>query len=83
MSSARLVQPLRELGPEKDACAAMPYTRITEIYQDPRHPVSAHLHSALLRELDDDAAAELASFKARYDPDRLFRVNHNIAPAAQ
>ncbi|MEV4372680.1 FAD-binding oxidoreductase [Nonomuraea sp. NPDC049637] len=59
---ARLVRPLRALGPEKDTCAAMPYSRITEIYQDPRHPVAAHLRSALLRELDDDAAAELASF---------------------
>lgn len=24
------------LGPEKNTCAALPYTRITEIYQDPR-----------------------------------------------
>ncbi|MFF0869015.1 BBE domain-containing protein [Nonomuraea sp. NPDC003560] len=24
----------------------------------------------------------LSALKARYDPDRLFRVNHNIAPAA-
>ncbi|MEU5869397.1 FAD-binding oxidoreductase [Nonomuraea sp. NPDC047529] len=59
---SRLVAPLRALGPEKDTCAAMPYPSVTEIYQDPRHPVSAHLRSALLRDLDDDAAAELASF---------------------
>ncbi|MEV4225441.1 FAD-binding protein [Nonomuraea sp. NPDC049725] len=60
---ARLVEPLRALGPEdKDTCAALPYTQITEIYQDPRNPVSAHLRSALLRELDDEAVAELVSF---------------------
>ncbi|MEV0236036.1 FAD-binding protein [Nonomuraea sp. NPDC050786] len=59
---ARLVQPLRALGPEKDACGAMPYTQITEIYQDPKNPVMAHLRSALLHELDDEAVAELVSF---------------------
>ncbi|GGS82629.1 FAD-binding oxidoreductase [Nonomuraea spiralis] len=59
---ARLVEPLRALGPELDTCGAMPYTRVTEIHQDPKGPVSAHLRSALLRDLDDDAVAELVSF---------------------
>ncbi|MEV1175503.1 hypothetical protein [Nonomuraea sp. NPDC049784] len=35
---ARLVEPLRALGPEKDTCGAMPYTQITEIFQDPKNP---------------------------------------------
>jgi len=65
---ARLVEPLRALGPEKDTCAAMPYTRITGIYKDPEHPVMAHLRSALLHELDDAAVAELVSF---IDPSTL------------
>ncbi|MET7331006.1 FAD-binding protein [Nonomuraea sp. NPDC005650] len=59
---ARLVEPLRALGPEQDTCADMPYTQITEIYQDPKGPVSTHLRSALLHELDDEAVAELVSF---------------------
>ncbi|WP_285782488.1 FAD-binding protein [Microbispora sp. NBRC 16548] len=58
---ARLVEPLRALGPEKDTCGAMPYTQITEIYQDPKNPVMVHLRSALLRELDDEAVEELVS----------------------
>ncbi|MFE3718117.1 FAD-binding oxidoreductase [Streptomyces cyaneofuscatus] len=56
---ARLVEPLRALGPEKDTCGALPYTEITEIYDDPKFPVMAHLRSALLHELDDDAVHEL------------------------
>ncbi|MFG3441091.1 FAD-binding oxidoreductase [Nonomuraea sp. NPDC047897] len=59
---ARLVEPLRALGPEKDGCGAMPYPQITEIHQDPKHPVMAHLRSALLREPDAEAVAELVSF---------------------
>lgn len=59
---ARLVEPLRALGPEKDACGAMPYTRITEIYTDPKNPVMVHLRSALLHGLDDEAVEELVSF---------------------
>ncbi|MBB5084745.1 FAD-binding oxidoreductase [Nonomuraea endophytica] len=59
---ARLVEPLRALGPDKDTVRAMPYTEITGIYQDPKNPVRAHLRSALLNELDDEAVAELVSF---------------------
>ncbi|AQZ69927.1 Mitomycin radical oxidase [[Actinomadura] parvosata subsp. kistnae] len=58
---ASAVEPLRALEPERDTCAAMPYTEITGIYQDPKNPVSAHLRSALLHELDDEAVAELVS----------------------
>ncbi len=58
---ARLVEPLRALGPEKDTCGVLPYAEVTEIYQDPKGPVTAHLRSALLRELDDEAVAELVS----------------------
>ncbi|MFC7585179.1 FAD-binding oxidoreductase [Nonomuraea antimicrobica] len=59
---ARLVEPLRALGPEKDTCGVVPYTGITEIYQDPKGPVRTHLRSALLGELDEEAVAELVSF---------------------
>ncbi|MFI9550446.1 FAD-binding oxidoreductase [Nonomuraea endophytica] len=58
---ARLVEPLRALGPDKDTVRAMPYTEITEIYQDPKNPVRAHLRSALLNELDDEAVAALVA----------------------
>ncbi|MFC5827650.1 FAD-binding oxidoreductase [Nonomuraea insulae] len=59
---ARLVEPLRALGPEKNTCAVLPYTQITEVHQDPKNPVSVHLRSALLHELDDEAVGELVSF---------------------
>ncbi|MEV6965885.1 FAD-binding oxidoreductase [Hamadaea sp. NPDC051192] len=58
---ARLISPLRAIGPEIDTCAVVPYEEITEIYQDPKHPVRAHLRSALLRDLDDEAVAELVA----------------------
>ncbi|NUR71968.1 MAG: FAD-binding oxidoreductase [Hamadaea sp.] len=58
---AELLTPLRELGPEKDTTAEVPYEEITEIYQDPKNPVLAHLRSALLRDLDDDAVRELVA----------------------
>ncbi|MBE1582775.1 FAD-binding oxidoreductase [Nonomuraea angiospora] len=64
----RLAEPLRALGPDKDTCDARPYTQITEIYQDPKNPVMAHLRSALLHELDDEAVEELVSF---IDPSAL------------
>jgi len=57
----RLTEPLRRLGPAEDTCAPMPYAHTPGIHQDPRGPVSAHLRSALLRDLDDDAVRELAS----------------------
>jgi hypothetical protein len=59
---ARLVEPLRAFGPEKDTCGVIPYTEITEIYDDPKNPVMAHLRSALLHDLDDEAVKELVSF---------------------
>ncbi|NLU74346.1 FAD-binding oxidoreductase [Streptomyces sp. HNM0575] len=59
---ARLVEPLRALGPEKDTCASMPYSRITELHQDPKHPVRVHFRSALLYEPDDAAVETLVSF---------------------
>ncbi|MCP3821467.1 BBE domain-containing protein [Streptomyces sp. A3M-1-3] len=58
----RLVEPLRALAPEKDTCATMPYTQVTEIHHDPKHPVSVHFRSALLHELDDVAVETLVSF---------------------
>ncbi|WP_217549248.1 BBE domain-containing protein, partial [Streptomyces sp. GbtcB6] len=60
--AARLVRPLRELGPELDTCRTLPYPEITGIYHDPKDPVRVHLRSALLRELDDDAVTALVSF---------------------
>ncbi|MEV7678921.1 FAD-binding oxidoreductase [Streptomyces sp. NPDC088341] len=59
---ARLLEPLRALGPEKDTCRAMPYPEIDEIYPDPKNPVMAHMRGALLHELDDEAVKELVSF---------------------
>ncbi|WP_228011395.1 FAD-binding oxidoreductase [Nonomuraea phyllanthi] len=59
---ARLVEPLRALGPDKDTCGALPYAQITEIFQDPKNPVRVHLRGALLHELDEEAVRELVSF---------------------
>ncbi|MFI6037306.1 FAD-binding oxidoreductase [Streptomyces sp. NPDC051315] len=59
---ARLVAPLRALGPETDTCATRPYTQLTEIHHDPKHPVRVHFRSALLSELDDGAVEALVPF---------------------
>ncbi|WP_033338797.1 FAD-binding oxidoreductase [Catenuloplanes japonicus] len=53
--------PLRALGPESDTFGAMPYAGITGIHQDPKGPVTSHLRSALLRDLDGDAVETLVA----------------------
>jgi FAD/FMN-containing dehydrogenase len=59
---ARLLEPLRALGPHKDTCRPLPYREITGVHHDPVDPVMVHLRSALLHELDDEAVRELVSF---------------------
>ncbi|KUF15500.1 bagremycin/ferroverdin biosynthesis FAD-dependent oxygenase BagK/FevA1 [Streptomyces silvensis] len=56
----RLVKPLREVADAMvDTLAEMPYTRCAEIHNDPTFPIPYHERSVMLRELGDDAAAEL------------------------
>jgi FAD/FMN-containing dehydrogenase len=58
------VAALRALGPETDTFGPLPYARIGELHQDPAGPVTSHLRSALLRELDDEAVETLVSLLA-------------------
>jgi FAD binding domain/Berberine and berberine like len=58
---ARLVAPLRALGPEQDTCAVLPYPQITELHHDPKDPVRVHFRSALLHQPDDAAVEALVS----------------------
>ncbi|MEU8589975.1 FAD-binding oxidoreductase [Streptomyces sp. NPDC048664] len=69
---ARLVQPLRELRPERDTCVTMPYRGVTELHHDPKHPVRVHFRSALLYDLDDAAVETLVSFIDQASPDGPF-----------
>lgn len=58
---ARLVEPLRALGPETDTCSVLPYSQITDMHHDPAEPFRAHFRSALLYEPDDAAVEALVS----------------------
>lgn len=55
----RLVRPLRELGPETDSVAEMPYARLAEIHRDPPNPSPAYARTTLLNDLDDAGIDEL------------------------
>jgi FAD/FMN-containing dehydrogenase len=56
----RLVAPLRELGPVLgDSLREMPYAESHTIHSDPDFPHAYYGDSAVLRELDVDAAAEV------------------------
>lgn len=57
----RLVQPFRDLGPDLDTVAEMPYRRLGEIHADPEEPSPALDTGALLRDLDESAVERLIS----------------------
>ncbi len=66
-----LVRPLRELDPETDAVAEMPYSRVVEIHRDPPAPSPACTRAALLNDLDDagiDALLAMAGPDATLPP---------------
>ncbi|MFF9620260.1 FAD-binding oxidoreductase [Streptomyces griseosporeus] len=74
----RLVAPLREIGPVlSDALREMPYTESHTIHSDPDFPHAYYGDSAVLRELDPEAAGELLR---RTGPDAgrmcVVQVNH-------
>jgi len=74
----QLVAPLRELGPVlADSLREMPYAESHTIHSDPDFPHAYYGDSAVLRELDVDAAAELL---ARTGPDApamcVVQINH-------
>ncbi len=53
--AARLLEPLRALGPAIDTFAAVPPVGISELHMDPRDPVPADSTHAMLGELDSTA----------------------------
>lgn len=57
----RLVQPFRDLGPDLDTVAEMPYRRLGEIHADPEEPSPALDTGTLLRDLDESAVERLVS----------------------
>ncbi|GAA1969878.1 FAD-binding oxidoreductase [Catenulispora subtropica] len=52
---ARLIAPLRALGPILDTVTALPHSRIGEVYDDPTDPGFYVEAGGLLRTLDDEA----------------------------
>jgi UDP-N-acetylenolpyruvoylglucosamine reductase len=53
--AARLLEPLRALGPAMDTFASVPPVGISELHMDPRDPVPADSTHAMLGELDSTA----------------------------
>jgi FAD/FMN-containing dehydrogenase len=56
---ARLVAPLRELGPEIDTFATIPAPALSHLHMDPEHPVAAKGDGMLLSELPSEAVDAL------------------------
>ncbi|HXF32043.1 MAG TPA: FAD-binding oxidoreductase [Solirubrobacterales bacterium] len=57
--AARMLEPLRALGPAMDTFASMPPVGIAELHMDPRDPVPAESTHAMLGELDSTAIDRL------------------------
>jgi hypothetical protein len=53
---ARLIAPLRALGPIDDTVQEIPYTQIGTIHADPDAPTPAYVRAALMRPVDDAIA---------------------------
>jgi FAD/FMN-containing dehydrogenase len=58
---ARLIQPLRDLGPEMDTVAEMPYRELGKIHGDPEQPTPVIDSGTLLSELDGSAVERIVS----------------------
>jgi hypothetical protein len=52
---ARLLQPLRDLGPEMDTIATVPAPALSHLHMDPEHPVPGEGDTLLLSDLTDEA----------------------------
>jgi FAD binding domain len=52
---ARLIAPLRAIGPEIDTCATIPAAGLSHLHMDPDHPVPGSGDGMLLRNLSADA----------------------------
>jgi hypothetical protein len=53
--AARMLQPLRDLGPEMDTFATMPAGQLQTLHMDPEHPVPGIGDHMLLRDLTPEA----------------------------
>ncbi|WP_151481599.1 FAD-binding oxidoreductase [Streptomyces albicerus] len=85
----QLVAPLREIGPVlSDSLREMPYPESHTIHSDPDFPHAYYGDSAVLSELDVDAAAELLALTGPDAPSMyVVQINHlggalALAPAA-
>nr|WP_241267225.1 FAD-binding oxidoreductase [Streptomyces scabichelini] len=74
----RLVAPLREIGPVlSDSLREMPYAESHTIHSDPDFPHAYYGDSAVLSELDTDAAGELLSLTGPDAPSMyVVQINH-------
>jgi FAD/FMN-containing dehydrogenase len=52
---AKLLQPLRDLGPEMDTVATVPAPALSHLHMDPEHPVPGDGDTLLLSDFTDDA----------------------------
>jgi FAD/FMN-containing dehydrogenase len=57
--AARIIEPLRALGPEMDTFGRMPSEVLVHLHMDPEEPGPGHVTSTMLRTLDDAAADAL------------------------
>jgi FAD/FMN-containing dehydrogenase len=54
-AGAKLIQPLRQLGPELDTFAAIPAPALKQLHMDPEQPVPSQADGALLTDAPGDA----------------------------
>ena len=52
---AKMIQPLRDLGPEMDTMATVPAPALSHLHMDPEHPVPGAADTRLLTDVTDEA----------------------------
>jgi UDP-N-acetylenolpyruvoylglucosamine reductase len=80
--AARLLEPLRALGPAMDTFAAMPPAGIAELHMDPRDPVPYDSTHAMLGELDAAAIDRLVEAAGQDSGSTLISVELRHAGGA-
>lgn len=71
---ARLLEPMRELGPAADTVAAQPFTAVGTIHDDPTGPMAVWEGGALLAEVPEAAVAALLAATTEDADDPLLGV---------
>ena len=73
---AKLLEPLRALGPEMDTFASVPPVGIAELAMDPPDPVPYFSGAALVGDLSDEAIDEFVAMAAPGSPLLLAELRH-------